>query len=220
MQPLSKHYSLRAALLFPIHKPPKEDVWVNVRDGQITSIGPAEEKVRYDPGDCAVLPGLVNAHAHLEFSDLETPLGKRHMPVAEWIGEVLAWRTSRERTTTHQRVGKGIAQSVAAGVVAIADIVSEDESFTNTPLHYRAFQELIATNDEQVAIAIEKIRSFDAEKKWILAIWAQPARTLLGREAHLGEGSRPGKRIKCSAGSPFSGNARRTDFSCDRRGSF
>lgn len=164
MQPLSKHYSLRAALLFPIHKPPKEDVWVNVRDGQITSIGPAEEKVRYDPGDCAVLPGLVNAHAHLEFSDLETPLGKRHMPVAEWIGEVLAWRTSRERTTTHQRVGKGIAQSVAAGVVAIADIVSEDESFTNTPLHYRAFQELIATNDEQVAIAIEKIRSFDAEK--------------------------------------------------------
>ena len=164
MQPLSKHYSLRAALLFPIHKPPKEDVWVNVRDGQITSIGPAEEKVRYDPGDCAVLPGLVNAHAHLEFSDLETPLGKGEMPLAEWIGEVLAWRTSRERTTTHQRVTEGISQSVAAGVIAIADIVSEKESFTDTPLYYRAFQELIATNDEQVAIAIEKIHSFDAEK--------------------------------------------------------
>ncbi len=164
MQPLPKHYSLRAALLFPIHKHPNEDVWINVRDGQITSIGTAEEKVRYDPGDCAVLPGLVNAHAHLEFSDIETPLGKRHMPLAEWIGEVLAWRTTRERKTTHQRVGEGISQSVAAGVIAIADIVSEKESFTDTPLYYRAFQELIATNDEQVAIAIEKIHSFDAEK--------------------------------------------------------
>ena len=164
MQPLPKHYSLRAALLFPTHKHPEIDVWVNVRDGQITSIGPAEEKVRYDPDDFAVLPGLVNAHAHLEFSDLQTPLGKRHMPLAEWIGEVLAWRTSRERKTTHQRVAEGIAQSVAAGVVAIADIVSEDASFTDTPLYYRAFQELIATNDEQIAIAIEKIHSFDAEK--------------------------------------------------------
>ncbi|MDG2410139.1 MAG: amidohydrolase family protein [Pirellulales bacterium] len=165
MQPLLKHYSLRAALLFPIHKPPEVDVWVNVRDSQITSIGTAEEKVRYDPGDCAVLPGLVNAHAHLEFSDLQTPLGKREIPLADWIGEVFTWRTLRERQTTHQRVAEGIAQSVAAGVIAIADIVSEDESFTDTPLYYRAFHELIATNDEQVAIAIEKIRCFDAEEK-------------------------------------------------------
>ena len=39
-----------------------------------------------------LLPGLVNAHTHLEFSDLAAPLGAPGMSLPAWIRLVIAER--------------------------------------------------------------------------------------------------------------------------------
>ena len=165
MHDLPQNFSLHAALLFSPHQRPEADVWVNVRDGKITGVGAAEEAAQFELGDCALLPGLINAHAHLEFSDLETPLGQKGIPLADWIGEVFSWRASTARKTSGERLTAGVIESLKAGVVAVADIVTEGELPTDPPLHYLAHQELIATGDGQIDTVLEVARRCAAAKK-------------------------------------------------------
>jgi imidazolonepropionase-like amidohydrolase len=58
----------RAAWVVPIDQPPIRDGAVRVSGGRIVAVGPDEFKndVLIDMGNVVILPGLVNAHTHLE----------------------------------------------------------------------------------------------------------------------------------------------------------
>ena len=60
---------LRARWVLPISGQPIRDGWVSVADGRVIEIGegPASGS-EIDLGDVALLPGLVNAHTHVELS--------------------------------------------------------------------------------------------------------------------------------------------------------
>lgn len=74
----------------------------------------------------ALLPGLVNPHTHLEFSDLAAPLPPgKHFP--DWIASVLAARRERgpqPDAALGQTIAEGLRQSRDAGVAALVDIVT------------------------------------------------------------------------------------------------
>lgn len=70
----------------------------------------------------AILPGLINAHTHLEFSNLEHPLGRPGMNFTKWIADVVAWR--RNCVDKKSAIDRGIKLSVASGVAAIGEIAS------------------------------------------------------------------------------------------------
>lgn len=78
----------------------------------------------------AILPGLINAHTHLEFSDLTEPLGRPGINFTKWISEVIAWRN--QVTDKRSAIARGIELSVAAGVAAIGEIASPPMD----PTHY------------------------------------------------------------------------------------
>lgn len=75
-------------------------------------------------GDAVILPGLINAHTHLEFSDLEQPIGSPGNSLADWIGQVVASRAERSPVQTLRAMLRGIAQSKAAGVTHVVDIAT------------------------------------------------------------------------------------------------
>jgi cytosine/adenosine deaminase-related metal-dependent hydrolase len=58
----------RAAWILPIVRPPIPGGVVSVDRDVITAVGPYEGGAVEDLGDVAILPGLVNAHTHLELS--------------------------------------------------------------------------------------------------------------------------------------------------------
>ena len=72
--------------------------------------------------------------------------------------EVFSWRDSSDKKTAEERMSDGIYESLEAGVIAVGDIISDGGVPENPPLHYIAFEELIATRSEQFASVCEQAR--------------------------------------------------------------
>lgn len=114
--------ALRARAVYPVVAPPIENGVVVVDGGQIVEIGRRTPPgaVEQDLGDTLLLPGLVNAHTHLEFSQLKKPLGKPGISLPEWVRLVISNRPTVRQVD--KAVAAGIEASVASGVTTLADI--------------------------------------------------------------------------------------------------
>jgi len=116
----------RAAWVLPIAAPPVTDATVTVDRGRILAVGPAGAGSRHpdevDLGSVAVLPGLVNAHTHLELSGL-----RGLVPPAEsmpaWVEGVLAQR-SADTVGDSAAVEAAIAELRQAGTALVGDITN------------------------------------------------------------------------------------------------
>jgi cytosine/adenosine deaminase-related metal-dependent hydrolase len=122
--------TLRARHVLPIAGEPIENGWVRIERGRIAGVGRGQPSgPAHDLGDAIILPGLVNAHTHLEFSDLDRPLpAAGGLPA--WIERVVAMRRLRaasgndEAARLAAAVASGLEQSAAAGVTAIGEIAT------------------------------------------------------------------------------------------------
>src|SRR4029079_10235909 len=89
-------FSYLARWLLPIVRPPISGA-VAIDRGIIRSVGESADRHSVDLGSVAVLPGLVNAHTHLELSWM-----RGQVPPAEsmpkWAGALMALR----RTVSHE----------------------------------------------------------------------------------------------------------------------
>jgi cytosine/adenosine deaminase-related metal-dependent hydrolase len=105
---------LRARYLLPIDRPPIRDGWVETAGGRIVAVGhgPPPSGAR-DLGEVALLPGLVNAHTHLELSWMAG-----RVPPAEsmdqWIRAVL-----RLRRAGAPDGAAGVARAAAGAAAAM-----------------------------------------------------------------------------------------------------
>jgi cytosine/adenosine deaminase-related metal-dependent hydrolase len=122
--------TLRARWLLPIGAPPIDGGWIRLERGRITAIGRrAPPGPVHDLGDAIILPGLVNAHTHLEFSDIDQPLNPAG-GLPAWIERVVALRRSRaadvdlEAARAHRAIRCGLAESAAAGVTTVGEIAT------------------------------------------------------------------------------------------------
>jgi cytosine/adenosine deaminase-related metal-dependent hydrolase len=115
----------RARWVLPIERPPLEDGWVAIEEGVIREVGqgrPPSGAVT-DLGDTAILPGLINAHTHLELSWMSG----RIPPAASmdvWIRGLMALRRDQSPHEDMQRVTAAMALGVARaqGTLAFGDI--------------------------------------------------------------------------------------------------
>lgn len=122
-------FTIRARWVLPIDRPSIEGGYVSVADGIITAVkasDPGESPV-IDLGDVVLLPGLVNAHTHLEFSGLTRPLGSPGESLPAWIRSVIADRGRGNRDAA-AAIAAGLQESQAAGVVAIGEIATAPAS--------------------------------------------------------------------------------------------
>ena len=109
---------------------PLDGGWVRIERGRITAVGrrpPPGGAV--DLGDAVILPGLVNAHTHLEFSNCETPLDPSG-GLPAWIERVVQLRRARplvppgNAPEPADAIRQGLAESAAAGVTTIGEIAT------------------------------------------------------------------------------------------------
>ena len=112
-----------AQWVVPINGPPVRDGAVAVRDGRFTYVGPRSDAPRGDVrdlGSALLLPGLVNAHTHLELTAMRGFL--EDLPFLEWIARLQRAKTTVLTPESMLDSAKlGIAEGLLAGITTYAD---------------------------------------------------------------------------------------------------
>ncbi|MGV3757379.1 MAG: amidohydrolase family protein [Verrucomicrobiota bacterium] len=119
---------LRSRILVPVTAPPIEDGGVWVRDGRIAASGKwadmcalavGDEVV--DLGEVTLMPGLINAHAHLEYTGLAGQFtGTKGF--SQWIRSINSAKQKVSPDTATEQWLTGAAMLVDSGTTTVADI--------------------------------------------------------------------------------------------------
>ncbi len=151
---------LAARYVVPVDRPEIEGGAVRIEGGRIVEVAPRREVAR-SPGetvidyeDAAILPGLVNAHTHLELS-LHAGRFNPAASFPDWLSQV-AGEFLREPPTQHQvaeACRAGIRQSMAAGVTTVGDITRSPRwsrpILAASPLRCVSFGEVISVGNRR-----------------------------------------------------------------------
>jgi cytosine/adenosine deaminase-related metal-dependent hydrolase len=150
-------WSLTARWILPVDSPPLPHGVVVVAGDRIAAVESHRKHADVDLGNAAVLPGLVNAHTHLDLTGLRgrclpTRDFTRHEGVSEglgddlsqdqgaqplapthsfpsWLRGVIAHRRQQTPEQIDAAIKAGIAESVAAGTTLVGDIAAEGMSW-------------------------------------------------------------------------------------------
>jgi cytosine/adenosine deaminase-related metal-dependent hydrolase len=153
-----------AAWILPIAGSPIRDGWVTVDRDRIVALGaqnPTDTVPANDLGNVAILPGLVNAHTHLELSYL-----RREVPPAAdfvtWVRGVVAARRRRPDAKAPEileGVDRAINESVRSGTALVGDIANTlvtIEPLGRSVLAAVVFYELIRFNPDDADAFVER----------------------------------------------------------------
>ena len=157
--------TLTARWVFPASSPPLERGTVTVRGEKIEAVEPhglrtADE----DLGNVALIPGLVNAHTHLDLSGargLIPPTDPDHF--TDWLKGVIAYRRTRSEADTLADIKMGLAECLRFGTTLIGDIASEGKSWdalSKAKTRAVCFYELIGLSEERAKAAGDRAYEF------------------------------------------------------------
>ncbi len=142
--------AFRCRHILPMAGPPLENGWLRVARGRIVALDSGRPPAgAIDLGAAIVLPGLVNAHTHLEFSDLRAPLDAA-AGLPDWIGRIVRLRRERDAAPgaadqVAAALRSGLAESALAGVTTIGEIATQAgvAALTMNGPRLRTFREAI-----------------------------------------------------------------------------
>ena len=154
--------SFSADWILPISDAPLDGGVVTLDDGRIVSVAPGKSDADVALGRAVVLPGLVNAHTHLELSYLRG----RIAPAArflDWVRPMLAARQERssiDDAAILRAAAQAIQEARATGTALVGDVtntLATVSALADAGMPAHVFHELIGFGgvdvDEQVASA-------------------------------------------------------------------
>ncbi len=175
---MSTYY--RAAWVFPLNAPPINEGWVEVDNGVVTRVGsestaPPEFQIAQqqlevqDLGNVALLPGLVNPHTHLEFSELSTPVGDPSLDFDAWIAEVVKYRREKAAQGAEwleETITLGASESSEIGVLGIGEITTSQSllaCYSKLKTRIVSLLEVINFSAEQVSAVTAGVQNYLAQ---------------------------------------------------------
>lgn len=160
-----------ASYVLPVSSPPIPGGAVAVQNGVIQAVGSAAElrkisdaKVTDLPG-CAIIPGLVNAHTHLELThfpawkvrkDLDY-LPRRYV---DWIEQVVKIRRALTPGELELSLREGLRLCIESGTTSVGEILSDfslASVYEGTPLTGRIFLEVLGHDPLLCEPLLEKV---------------------------------------------------------------
>ena len=143
---------LRARIVLPVNQPPIENGGVAISGNRITWVGSWQERAAsvhseiQDLGEVILMPGLVNAHCHLDYTGMsgQIPPSKSF---TDWIRAIVALKGSWTNEEFAQSWNKGAEMLLRTGTTTVADVESVPDLlpavWRATPLRVITLRELI-----------------------------------------------------------------------------
>lgn len=159
-----------ARWIIPVSSPPIEDGAVSVTGNEISAVGSrealAEKFVGADfrlLGNAAIIPGLVNAHSHLELTAMRGLLEKEEGDFLAWLRKLTFARLERmSADDLKASVASGACEAMRAGVTCVGD--ASDSSYQSmsalreTGLRGIVFQESFGPDPKLSGENFEKLK--------------------------------------------------------------
>jgi aminodeoxyfutalosine deaminase len=128
-----------ADVVLPISSPPLSYGAVRVEGSEIVAVGPASELTAQpgeevlDLGASTLLPGLINAHCHLDFTRFKGAISGRQS-FTEWIKTINALRRSFTTADYIDAIAEGFEMLARYGTTTVANIESFPELLPQLPV--------------------------------------------------------------------------------------
>lgn len=164
---------LRARTILPVSRPPIENGAVHIVGNRLQAVGPwpdvksAGGEEIYDLGEVALLPGLVNAHCHLDYTDMGGQLPPPRT-FTDWIPLITAAKTAWSYSDYARSWLHGAQMLLRNGTTTVADIEAMPdllpELWDATPLRVFSFLEMtgIRARREPAEILREAVEKIDS----------------------------------------------------------
>jgi aminodeoxyfutalosine deaminase len=125
-----------ADLVVPVGSPPIPDGAIVVDGAAIVAVGGLEEmsaahpKAEVTSWEGTIVPGLVNAHTHLQYTSFATVGASRHASYVHWSEAFVQEYDLRRGEDWGTTARAGIDQGLRAGVTAYGDVVTDSAAMT------------------------------------------------------------------------------------------
>ena len=137
---------LTARWVFPVAVPPLERGLVTIRGDKILAVEPHGTRTPdVDLGNSAIIPGLVNAHTHLDLSGLrnQVPPGPDFIG---WLKQIIAHRRSQTPEQIDADIRIGLSEALRFGTTLMCDIAAGGASWSRVsaaPVWSVVFREVL-----------------------------------------------------------------------------
>ncbi len=153
--------TLRARYVFPVTAAPIRNGTVTLEGQRIVAVGQSSpSREVHDLGNVAILPGLINAHTHLELSGFPSPIGYPGIGFTDWVQQVVAVRR-QTGYSPQEAVEQGLRESIRHGVTTLGEIAQPDwqpSLFQHAQIDATVFLELIAPTPARTNAALALAR--------------------------------------------------------------
>lgn len=150
-------WTLTARWVVPVDGPPLERGTVTVRGEKIEAVEPRGTRTAdVDCGNAAILPGLVNAHTHLDLSGARGQLPPTP-DFTGWLRRVIAYRRQCSPEKVGSDIRGGIAECLHFGTTLVGDISGDGSSWSSlvaAPLRAVVYREWIGLRQTALADAM------------------------------------------------------------------
>jgi cytosine/adenosine deaminase-related metal-dependent hydrolase len=162
-----------ASYVLPISSPPIEGGAVAVEHGVIVAVGKlADLRGAYrapitDLPGCAIVPGLVNAHTHLELTHFPAWKVRKELDYLpktylEWIQQVVKIRRALQPGELELSVHEGLRMCIESGTTAVGEILTDFSMaplYATAPLIGRLFLEALGHEPLQCAALVRRMET-------------------------------------------------------------
>lgn len=167
---------IRARSVVTMDGPPVGNGAVLIEGGRIAAVGRWDEVRRHAPGDevrdlgeCALLPGLINAHCHLDYTGLRGSIPPPPS-FSAWVAEINKRKADLTADDYLRAIEEGFAEAVSFGTTTIANL----EAFPDLLARMAApaartwwFAEMIDVREPVSASAVIEQMSASAGDDWL-----------------------------------------------------